>query len=529
MPPRRIILWGLEKHTLLKALPEGLYLLALSLRRAGWEARVRLLPRSYVDQVQARLEELRGAPPAELHRGFDVFEGLAELAGGGDVLFHGLQTYEGDINYLLPLVSFLRAVSPAPIVCGGALPTLAPGVAMAALGPDYLLRGECEGSVVGLARALRDLARTGPQALEAVPGLAWPDGQGGLGLHPRPDLPTPIPACHDDLDYLLGECEACFGPGPERPMTFFITFSRGCPKACIFCTHANGRAHRCHDLDSFARRLTRLGQELARVARDRPGFRCVLNFGDDDFLLNRAKALRLLEGMAQTGLADQCNILYATSVTSLFRGRRLDQELLAAIKASRPSLLQIGTDAFIDQEIAQIKNGAYSAAMVEEVIAGLEEQGVTNNHFWILSGPGTTLALLVEHLARVWSLYRAYRRFHITWPNYHLMPLLGSPLRQMLEERGDRRLLVERPTLRRGPQARGLRFYDRVEPADPLAAGLLERLRRDVQPELMGTAPYGFDFQAALEATRAYLDQLARTGAPAPVLARCRHILDAAG
>lgn len=517
---KKIKLWGFEKNIRLKSVPEGLYLVALALRARGYEVKIHLLPRDFVDDVKAKLPTLLTMSGRDYQRLFPSLSAYLPEAADPEVVFHGIQTYEGDLNYIAVLVSFLRAVSGALVVGGGPLATLAPREALEVTGVDLALRGECEESAPLLADlvAKRHIRRDNLAAhlpeLQKVPGIALPVSSREFYLSPEVPFPQPLPYLPEDVEFWQESRRAAFPGAASGPCTYPISASRGCPRRCVFCSHANGRRHRRYRFPEIAARLIALTEGIARLQASGELGRVYLSFGDDDFFCTREYALKLLRFFREQRLARVMDIVICGSIPSLVVRGRVDEELLEAIKLSEVVLLQLGTDAFCDEEIRHLKGGGYTTADIHALVHALEERQIRNHHFWILSGPRTTLRSLLHHLLQAYHLQVTYRYFFVLWPNFYLMPLVGSPLRRDCD-RAQHWTVVEKKilTCRRDgePGEPRFRFYERVLPQDPRAAALLARLEAQITPCLEGRVPYGFDFPAALSLARKYLrEELSR-------------------
>jgi|GEM_PF-2305939 len=510
---KKITLWGFEKNPRLKSVPEGLYLVALALRHRGYKATIQLLPREFVDEVKARLPRLKGVAAKDYHRLFPSLAVLWPQAADPQVVFHGLQAYEGDLNYLAVLVSFLRAASEAPLVAGGPLATLAPRETLEMTGVDLVLRGECEDSVVLLAdllarlRVPRERLAAYRQDLAGIPGIAFRESPEDYFVHPQVPFPHPVPYLPEEVDFWHETRRKAFPGAAAGACTYHLTASRGCPRRCAFCSHANGRRHRRYRWEDITARLTALQEGMARLQASGQVGRVCLNFGDDDFFYHREYAHRLLTFFRDQGLAQVCDIVVCGSIPSLVAQGRVDEELLEAVALSGVALLQLGTDAFCDEEIRHLKGGGYTTADIAALVRSLERRQIRNHHFWILSGPGTTLRSLIRQLLQAYHFQVSYRYFFVLWPNFYVMPLLGSRLRQECDRPEQRDLLVEREILSHGGGEQQRRFYARVLPRDRRAAAVLRLLEERLTPRMAGPVPYGFDFLAALSLAREYLEE----------------------
>src|SRR5690625_204520 len=127
-----------------------------------------------------------------------------------------------------------------------------PGAALAKLGCDVVIRGECEETVVDLANDRR---------WREVPGLAWHEN-GNLVVNgpPRAATFTDLPALHWPDAWIRRHRHhhhrfdaAPDGPGAE------IEASRGCPYNCSFCAKIDFRdRYRRRDLDEIASEIDAL-------------------------------------------------------------------------------------------------------------------------------------------------------------------------------------------------------------------------------------------------------------------------------
>lgn len=120
------------------------------------------------------------------------------------------------------------------IVAVGPHGSATPGAALAKLGCDVAIRGECEEAVVELANGL---------AWRDVPGLAWEEnGEIVVNGPPRAAKFTDLPALHWPDEWIRRHRHHHHrfdtepkGPGAE------IEASRGCPYSCSFCAKIDFR------------------------------------------------------------------------------------------------------------------------------------------------------------------------------------------------------------------------------------------------------------------------------------------------
>jgi len=149
-----------------------------------------------------------------------------------------------------------------------------PRAALAKLGVDVVVMGECEEIVLRLAEAGGDPAR--------LPAVAFAGGDGGVRVHGGPwasrftDLPAL--AWPDDWVTRHGHHHHRFDAAPRAPGAE-VEASRGCPYSCSFCAKENFR-------DKYRRRnLGILLEEIDRLTAQGVEY---LYFVDEIFLPNRA-------------------------------------------------------------------------------------------------------------------------------------------------------------------------------------------------------------------------------------------------
>ena len=530
----RAILWGIEKNAGLNTIPEGLYVLALASREAGFETEIRLLPRAYVDTIKRRLPELRRTPPERWDGALGAFfDPLRRAASRPGLLAHGVALYEADLDYVVPLVRFLRASSAAPVIVGGPFPTLSPGGALAASGADALLAGECERTWPEFLRALAAAPaarRRRPdvdwRAADGIPGFARPDAAAPGGLRSRPfAYPEPIVLPRDDLEFWMSMRRLNLGARRARgDGTFFLSASRGCSRHCLFCSHANGRRVRCLPAARMRTRWDELRRTFRRWQREgRIGNVC-LSFNDDDFLLARRPAEALLRHMALRRREPSLPVMMSVSVPAFFPGGQLDEALVRRVADAGVRVLNVGTDAFSAREIRQLKSAAYTPAMIEELVACFERHRLHNNHYWMLCGPRTRVSDIVDQILFARRLFATYRRFILIAANVFIIPYRGSRVREAFPPERHPGLYRERrflppPAAVDGRPAAG-RFHDRVWPADPHARAVVARLARHMAP-----GPDGYDFESNLRRIERYV----RRHMSGPEGRAVRRRLDAAG
>lgn len=265
-------------------------------------------------------------------------------------------------EFLLPrarrLVAVARRASAAPVAVGGVGYSVFPGEALAALGADFGIAGDGEGSLAALWRALSRRGR-----LDRVPGLVRLDG-GRTHLAPlhRADLAAAAPPARDIADnrrYLR-----------EGGMVGFET-KRGCPMRCVYCADpvAKGRRVRARDPRAVAAEI----DALAAAGVD------VFHTCDSEFNVPAAHAAAVCRELAARGLGGRIRwYAYATPLgftprlARLMRGAGCVGVNLGVDSGDRGMLARLGRDHSPGDVAAAVRaaRGAGLTVMVDLLVGG---------------------------------------------------------------------------------------------------------------------------------------------------------------
>lgn len=341
------------------------------------------------------------------------------------------------------LCQYIRQRSGAFIAVGGAFPTATPEHAFVHLPEaDLVVRGEGDDVVVELARIVAGCdARLGLDdgRIEALAELEGVLARAGT---------TSVSAGSDRINRVddLDACSLDFGFFAERNVAHGLSLStsRGCVYSCRFCSVPDRQLWRgksveavLADLNAYDARLLEIYGTPERVP---PGARD-LQIWDDDFFLDRPRAVELLLAMAER--RNTLSFVQGT-VASFFRRRpgatpELDLELLDALS---PALfterggLKIGTENFSDTELRRLGK-PYRFAQIRELVIGLGARGLRQDHYLIGVNTHTSLDDLLENLERITELrWRAGIGFNVLQPSWlsHLFPTAQYRSRQRLGE-----------------------------------------------------------------------------------------------
>jgi anaerobic magnesium-protoporphyrin IX monomethyl ester cyclase len=187
----------------------GVGYLAAALRLAGFE--VEVFQATDPEHVERLVARLRSADPVSLIGVTWLYDASAPLAAN--------------------VARLVKDIRPrVPVVVGGHPPSLSPQQALS-LAPDvdYVLRGECDRSLVDLATVLDG----GGGELDAVPGIAFRVGPSvfvGTAPSQIADVDSLQRPARDTLEHVLARA-----PDP-RTVVARLCGSRGCYARCEFCS-----------------------------------------------------------------------------------------------------------------------------------------------------------------------------------------------------------------------------------------------------------------------------------------------------
>jgi len=317
----------------------------------------------------------------------------------GIAAMHALESDE-----VMDLVRHVRRLAPAvPVVIGGHTaaaypePFISPDVAAVVLDDGEL----------ALPRICHALAAGLP--LTTIPGLALPDGDGGLvrtsgekGTLILDDVP--LPARHHVAPWR--KQYACLAHRPA----WLVETARGCPFRCSFCSiwQLHERAVRERSIDSVCRDMADVGDHVF--------------IADDLFWYHPSRSLELAKELRRRGIRKQW-ILVQSRVDTVARNAEL-------LEAWRP--LARNFDIFFGLEAATNEGltGLTKDATVDQAAQGVEvarrlKYGVTGN-FVIDPAWGEA------DFERLWSFVERYQLFQAGFTI--LTPLPGTAYFESMRE-----------------------------------------------------------------------------------------------
>ena len=123
------------------------------------------------------------------------------------------------------LIQFIRGLSDAPVILGGAGVSVMPEAVLAYLPVDYLVVADGEESFLSLLTALQNHSSPGD-----IPGVAMRHQD---GFHLTPPRFGPVPAVRPDLGQWVD-----LAPYRRMGSSYPVQTKRGCSHRCIYCTYS---------------------------------------------------------------------------------------------------------------------------------------------------------------------------------------------------------------------------------------------------------------------------------------------------
>lgn len=337
---------------------------------------------------QTRCELL---PDGTLRIGLSNQEIIKKIPAGTDVI--GLS---GPFSHLAPICHELigeikKTFSSVPVVFGGVYPSTQPDICMSSKA-DYLIIGEGEIPMAELLNYLGN-GRSGPVPKGVVPISnsekpvdVIPNRVENVDLLPPPDrtlIPFEEYITHSQRNFRAGR-------------TASIITSRGCPFDCEFCSihPVCGYKWRPH---SPARVLSEID-----ILIDEYKVEC-LEIEDDNFTLNRDRAIEILEGLIERNRGGK---RIGWMALNGLRIDTLDDELIKTISHSNCLQLNLALE-HGDEDVLKSMNKKLSLAKAMEVVKLTHKYGISCSVFIIYGYPGENMHRFENALSFYLSLKKA--------------------------------------------------------------------------------------------------------------------------
>lgn len=506
-----VIIEYLKKDQRNPILPFGLHCIISEALRGG--SRIDIVPAP--DELHRLLKsfagEGRGISPDALDNVVKegalsaFFQRIADLAP--NVI--GFASYEDYINMVELLIRVLRPSTDAYFVIGGPLPTMLGEKSLQLVSADFAFMGESE---LLFSRFLSSIGNSRPSLRRAEDYREEFRTFSSMAIRnvPRDSSEHEVSYLEEkdleefelDFEYAISYLDETFGDYKDNPILSYIS-SRGCPYGCIFCSGTLGKRFRKVSANKLTSDLVKIRDIARKRFKSREKF--IISFGDDNFLLDRDRAVSFFKLLERESLNRFFQFTFQASVNTFFRdlkGCILDTELTEHLVRANVRFLTFGTDNFCDEELRRLNKAKYSKRHIYALVEHLEERGLYNNHFCILSNLYTKADHIKDNLESIIDLDSRYRRFIQLRPITYMAPYYGTTAwREVTRSPEFFRMNAESlPLLFDNAASGGIPLAGKVLPLDPLVRRIIYHLEHNIETKHVKSIPYYYDFTSALEA-----------------------------
>jgi magnesium-protoporphyrin IX monomethyl ester (oxidative) cyclase len=375
---------------------------------------VRLLDASILGADQVVVEppdfEVRGLSPGEVEARIEAF--APDVLGVSCV-------FSPQYPVLQETVRRAKRANPDLVtVAGGTHPTfLAEEVLRETPELDFVVLGEGEESFPALLRALE---RGG--GLQDVDGLAWRDGD-RVRVQPKTRYMEDIDALPLPARDLLGMehyQRACITHGvfQSRQMAASVISSRGCPRACVYCSSSTfwGKRYRPRSpegvLDELEDLVERYGIEEVQ-------------FEDDNLTLRPERAKRIFRGMIERGLCLKFSLPNGVAMATV------DEDMVRLMREAGCYEVYLPFESGNERVLKEVMRKRWASTERSlEVAALFRRYGIRTLGYFMMGLPGETLEEMRD-------TYRVAVRSKVFMPIIFVaQPLPGSRMTQILKDGG---------------------------------------------------------------------------------------------
>ncbi len=347
---------------------------------------------------------------------FEITGSPLHFVGDPDVI--AVSVYEDMFESVRDALAGLNKKFPAWIVVGGPMAILAPDALAAHLPEaDFILRGEVDEvfgnfvSCIGKPPKLKKLTVDQRNALMQFGGLFYSGPE--MILSSRFHL--------NSTPQAFGRVSPAYHLLTQRDLQNGVEMStsRGCPRACGFCSHIHGGKVRQLDPVDFENHLEKLHARLKDVygVGPIPESARAVNLNDDDILLNPELFIRKLELIQ----AFQLKIWGVQTSAGALHSRRVRNRVLplladASLYPGGRPIMWIGTDAFHAQRLVRLgKSGTLKT--IGNICRDLDRYGILGCHYWIVTDAESNWEQLLHELFFLDGMVSQYPETFRVLPN----------------------------------------------------------------------------------------------------------------
>lgn len=238
---------------------------------------------------------------------------------------------------------------------------------------DYLISGEGENALRGLLLYLNSGGQKMPQGVWYRENGMIVDGGHASYIENLDDFPMPAYHLIDYNSYIYNADRKSIDGPTDFPYSRIFS-SRGCPFDCCFCqvNKIMGRNFRPRSAKHVLKEIEWLVKEY--------GVKFLI-FDDDNFLVDRDRAIEILKGLIPLGIKWK-----ALTVAAFF----LDDELIELMKRSGCEYICVAIESGSERVLRTIINKPLKLEKGMEVITKLRKEGIFTAANFVIGFPGET-------------------------------------------------------------------------------------------------------------------------------------------
>jgi anaerobic magnesium-protoporphyrin IX monomethyl ester cyclase len=299
-----------------------------------------------------------------------------------------------------------------PVILGGWHPSLLPDQTLACPHVDIVIKGQGEDALLEVVQHIEV-----GESLKGIPGVGYKEGGRLIFNPPRPLKPIrelPPKAYH------LADFDAYQRVSGRRWAMY--TSSLACPYHCAYCTNDGlyGRKWNALDADQVVEEVTDLVSRYGLT---------LLWVVDDNFLVDRDRAVKIAEGLVRSGVQFDWSIQASTNLVT-----RLTVEELKLLKRAGLSQVAQGAESGSPRVLHLMNKDFQKLETIYQAADMLSQAGIRPSFNMIFGFPGESEVDRRESIQLVMNVCRRYPMAEF-WTNI-FTPYPGSPIMQRAFELG---------------------------------------------------------------------------------------------
>jgi radical SAM superfamily enzyme YgiQ (UPF0313 family) len=355
--------------------------------------------------------------------------------------FWGFTLFDDFLPEILEFFNEIRERYRGKIGAGGPLVTLSPLTIIAHIhNINFFLRGEADNAITDIIRVMSGFKKNDIfsifNEISKFQGFYYNDED--YFILSNIDKINRV----SDIDSL--EIDFSIVPDKKIEKGIELNLSRGCPRACIFCSHVHGRKFRMVSPEKTKRILKDYKNEVRK--RKIEGNQIYnININDDDILLGEEKMYEIIDIIKKEGFKIYG---FQTSVSSFVNGKGINYEMLdyiadKGIYVSKP-LLWIGTDTFLEKRGKRLGKQYLKREIFELLLNEFQKREILNYHYWIILDGDSSWKEFIYEFFYIWGISNKFKNFNLLPTSSYLIPYPYSAAYMKDLKRKNSRIIIKK-------------------------------------------------------------------------------------